>query len=76
MLYMDAKDQVLDQDIFTDLYEAERTGSTVACASWRSSIGIAARAQNPNGAAPNGSSSDAIRTCTPCVPSNCQISAK
>ncbi len=28
MLYQDAKDQVLDQDIFTDLNEAERTGST------------------------------------------------
>lgn len=28
MLYQDAKDRVLDQDIFTDLNEAERTGST------------------------------------------------
>ncbi|HEX7589330.1 MAG TPA: clostripain-related cysteine peptidase [Anaerolineae bacterium] len=28
MLYQDAKDQVLDQDIFTDLNEAERAGST------------------------------------------------
>lgn len=28
LLYQDAKDQVLDQDIFTDLNEAERTGST------------------------------------------------
>lgn len=28
MLYQDAKDQVLDQDIFTDLNEAERSGST------------------------------------------------
>ncbi|HEY6074752.1 MAG TPA: clostripain-related cysteine peptidase [Anaerolineales bacterium] len=28
MLYQDAKDQGLDQDIFTDLNEAERTGST------------------------------------------------
>lgn len=28
MLYQDAKDKVLDQDIFTDLNEAERTGST------------------------------------------------
>lgn len=28
MLYLDAKDQVLDQDIFTDMNEAERTGST------------------------------------------------
>ncbi|HEY6042756.1 MAG TPA: clostripain-related cysteine peptidase [Anaerolineae bacterium] len=28
MLYQDAKDKVLDQDIFTDMNEAERTGST------------------------------------------------
>lgn len=28
MLYQDAKDRVLDQDIFTDLNEAERVGST------------------------------------------------
>lgn len=28
MLYQDAKDRVLDQDIFTDMNEAERTGST------------------------------------------------
>lgn len=28
MLYQDAKDQVLDQDIFTDFNEAERVGST------------------------------------------------
>lgn len=28
MLYQDAKDKVLDQDIFTDLNEAERAGST------------------------------------------------
>lgn len=28
MLYMDATDRVLDQDIFTDMNEAERTGST------------------------------------------------
>ena len=28
LLYQDAKDQVLDQDIFTDMNEAERTGST------------------------------------------------
>lgn len=28
MLYQDAKDRVLDQDIFTDLNEAERAGST------------------------------------------------
>ncbi len=28
LLYQDAKDQVLDHDIFTDLNEAERTGST------------------------------------------------
>jgi hypothetical protein len=28
MLYQDAKDQVLDNDIFTDMNEAERTGST------------------------------------------------
>ena len=35
MLYQDADDKILEQDIFVDLNEAERVGSAPTCISWR-----------------------------------------